>query len=457
MTFPPDFLWGTATSSYQVEGYNENSDWWAWEREPGRILEGHRSGAACDWWQNAERDLDLAAELGNNAHRLSLEWSRIEPEPSVFDPAALDRYRQILQYCHKVGIEPMVTLHHFSNPLWLAEKGDFNSDIVVDYFRRYVDKVAGELGDLVTKWITINEPVTYAVLRYLTKEFPKPAQSGLSAFQGALHNLLRCHAAAYHAIKDRHQAALVGTANNMQIFEARPGGNRIDRWWAGRVSRFYNDAWPDALQTGRFKDIIGSKRIKHLAGTFDFVGINYYTRFYLRFPPPRGFVEREWGPDALVSDGQYGEVYPYGLYRLIDRVWNRYGKPIYITENGVPDKDDRLRPGFILDHLRQIWHAISFCYPVMGYYHWSLVDNFEWDRGWTQRFGLMALDPATQERAWRPSAHLYQEICRSYTIDDDLAARYAPEMLPVMFPGAAPIGVTGLIEDAGAAGKPSVI
>lgn len=439
LTFPPDFLWGTATSAYQVEGNNKNSDWWAWETEPGRILEGHRSGVACDWWQNVESDLDLAVDLGNNAHRLSLEWSRIEPEPSVFDQAAIDRYREILQYCHKIGLEPMVTLHHFSNPLWLVEKGDFNSEIVVEYFRRYVDKVVSELGDLVTKWVTINEPVTYAVLRYLTREFPKPAHDGLGAFQEALHNLLRCHAAAYHVIKNRHQAALVGTANNMQIFEARPGGNGIDRWWAGRVSRFYNDAWPDALQTGRFKGIIGSKRIKHLAGTFDFVGINYYTRFYLRFPPPKGFVEREWGPDALVSDGNYGEVHPYGLYRLIEWVWNRYDKPIYITENGVPDQADRIRPGFILDHLRQIWHAISFCYPVMGYYHWSLIDNFEWDRGWTQRFGLIALDPVTQERTWRPSARLYQEICRSYTIDDDMAERYAPEMLPIMFPGEAPI------------------
>lgn len=457
MTFPPDFLWGTATSAYQVEGFNENSDWWAWEGKPGRILEGHRSGAACDWWQNAEHDLDLAAELGTNTHRLSLEWSRIEPEPSVFDQSALDRYRDILQYCLQLRLEPMVTLHHFSNPLWLTEKGDFNSDIVIDYFRRYVEKVVGSLGDLVTKWITINEPITYGVLRYLTKEFPQPVRYGLGAFQEAIHNMLACHAAAYHAIKEHNPAALVGTANSMQIFEGRPGGGRLDRWWAGRVSRFYNDAWPDALHTGRFKGITGNKRVKHLAGTHDFIGLNYYTRFYLRFPPPDGFVERGWGPDALISDGQYGEVYPYGLYRLMERVWNRYGRPIYVTENGLPDQADRLRPGFILDHLRQIWHAISFCYPVMGYYHWSLIDNFEWDRGWTQRFGLIALDPETQERQWRPSARLYQEICRSYTIDEDMASRYAPEMLPVMFPGEKPAQALPAPQDSDASARSSVL
>jgi beta-glucosidase len=327
----------------------------------------------------------------------------------------------------------MVTLHHFSNPLWLVEKGDFNSEIVVDYFARYAAKVADTLGDLIPKWVTINEPMTYAVMRYLTGDFPH-THRGLGAFMEGVHNLLRCHAAAYHAIKERYPAALVGTADNMQVFAAPPDGTALDRWWARQISRLYNDAWPAALHSGVFRGPVGGKRFKHLAGTSDFNGINYYTRFYVRFPPRAGFVEREWGPDAMVSDGNYGEVYAYGLYQMIRRVLP-YGKPIYITENGVPDAADRLRPGFLLDHLRQIWQAISFCYPVQGYYHWSLVDNFEWERGWTQRFGLIALDPETQERTWRPSAHLYREICRSYTITDDMARRYAPEMLPIMWPG----------------------
>lgn len=177
MNFPSDFLWGTATSAYQVEGNNTNSDWWPWEAAEGSILEDQRSGRACDWWENAEADLDLAAGLGTNAHRLSLEWSRIEPEPSVFNEAALDRYRQILQAMHDRGIEPMVTLHHFSNPLWLVEKGDFSSDVVVDYFKRYASRVATALGDLVPKWITINEPMVYIFLRYLSADFPAPAKA----------------------------------------------------------------------------------------------------------------------------------------------------------------------------------------------------------------------------------------------------------------------------------------
>ncbi|MEW5988884.1 MAG: family 1 glycosylhydrolase, partial [Chloroflexota bacterium] len=228
MHFPPDFLWGTATAAHQVEGNNSNNDWWQWEQEAGHILQGHRSGLACNWWENAEADLDRAAEMGTNAHRLSVEWSRIEPEPSVFDEAAVDRYRQILQALRDRHIEPMVTLHHFTNPLWLVEKGDFDSDLVVDYFQRFTAKVVKSLGDLVPKWITINEPMVYLVYRYLDTAFPAPRKRGWSAGMRALANLLRCHAVAYHTIKESYPQAQVGVAKHWRPFEGRPGGHRLD-------------------------------------------------------------------------------------------------------------------------------------------------------------------------------------------------------------------------------------
>ncbi len=437
MMFPPDFLWGTATASFQVEGNNTNSDWWAWENGQGQILQDHKSGMACNWWENAEADLDLAAEMGTNAHRLSLEWSRIEPQPSVFDRVALDRYRQILQAMIDRGIDPMVTLHHFSNPLWLVEKGDFNSEIIVEYFQRYADRVVNALGDLVNKWITINEPMIYLRNRYLEKEFPQPERSGLWAGREAARQMLRCHAAAYHTIKEHYPQAQVGIAKNIPIIEARPRNNRLDRWWASRVSQIFNDAWLHTVEDGRLRWPFGRGKIKNLAGSYDFIGINYYTRFYVKFPPSKGIIERAWGTGATVSDGDYGEIYPYGLYRAIKSVLP-FRKPIFITENGLPDSQDKHRPAFIMDHLRQIWHAISFAYPIMGYYHWTLVDNFEWNAGWTQRFGLIAMDPDTQERSWRPSGRLYSEICHSYSLSSDMAERYAPQMLPVMFPGDPP-------------------
>lgn len=440
MIFPPDFLWGTATASHQVEGNNRNNDWWAWEQEDGRILHNQKSGLACDWWENAEADLDRAAEMGNNAHRFSIEWSRVEPEPSVFDHDVLDRYREILQAMHERSIEPMVTLHHFSNPLWLVEKGDFSSDIIVEYFQRYTAKVVAALGDLVPKWITLNEPMVYAFMRYFSDEFPKPNQRGMFAGFAAVNHMLRCHAVAYHTIKELFPGAQVGMAKNMPVLQPAPASHAPTKWWAKGVDWLFNESWLQSMETGKVKRPFGRGRIKNLAGSYDFVGLNYYTRFYVKFPLGKAFVSHDWGDGAVVSDGGYGEIYPSGLYQMIKRV-KKYNKPIYITENGLPDEADTMRSSFLLTHLREVWRAISFCFPVMGYYHWSLVDNFEWDRGWTQRFGLIEMNPQTQERTWRESGRLYQEICHNKAISSDMVARYAPELMSVLFPGHAPESV----------------
>ncbi len=434
MFFPSDFRWGTATAAYQVEGNNVNSDWWAWEQENGRICHNHKSGAACNWWETAEKDLDAAAEMGTNAHRLSLEWSRIEPEPSVFDSAALDRYRQILRAMLARNIEPMVTLHHFSNPLWLVEKGDFNSRIVVDYFQRYTAKVVAALGDLIPKWITINEPMVYVFMRYLDGKFPAPSRGGWVGVRQALGNLLRCHAVAYHTIKEQFPATEVGVAKHTAVFQSQSLNNRAANWWTRRIDWLFNEMWLASMVNGRLHWPLGRGQIKNLAESFDFVGINYYTRHYVKFPPFRGLIANEWGAEATVSDGNYGEVYPAGLYQSIQRML-KYQKPIFVTENGLSDQRDGLRPSFLLSHLREVWRAINFCFPVMGYYHWSLVDNFEWDRGWTQRFGLIEMDPETQKRQWRPSGQLYSEICHTRSLSSEMVARYAPELLAKMFPG----------------------
>lgn len=440
MYFPPDFLWGSATSSHQVEGNNKNNDWWAWEQEGGHILDGGRSGVACDWWENAERDIGHMVEMGTNAHRMSIEWSRVEPEPSVFDEEALHRYREIIQAMRRHGIEPMVCLHHFSNPLWLVEKDDFDSDLVIDYFRRYASRVVGALGDLVPKWLTFNEPMVYFLYRYVEGLFPAPNQAGWLPGLRALTNMLRCHAAAYEAIKSASPTATVGVAKHHRVVEAWPGANRLDKWWAGRVSSLFNDLWLDSLASGRKRWPLGRGRIKGLADTFDFTAINYYSRSLVRFPPRPGHLyELDAPPGAIMADDNFFELYPQGLFKAIQANL-RFNKPIYIAENGLPDADDKLRPGYLLTHLREVWRAISFNYPIMGYYHWTLVDNFEWDRGWRQRFGLIALDPETQARHWRPSGRLYAEISRTNSISSDMAERYAPKLLEAMFPGKSPDG-----------------
>jgi len=440
MIFPPDFLWGTATSSHQVEGNNRNNDWWVWEQDNGRFPPDQRSGLACNWWEDAEADLDRAAEMGINAHRISIEWSRVEPEASKFDHEALDRYCEILLAMHERGIEPMVALHHFTNPMWLVEKGDFGSDIAVDYFKRYTAKVVDALGDLVPKWLTFNEPMVYFFSRYLSEDYPEPEQRGMQSGFSAVRNMLRCHAEAYRIIKEVQPEAQVGMAKNMPVFQAVPGSSGLSKWWAKRVDQLFNDSWLESMETGKVKRPFGNGTIKNLAGSYDFIGINYYTRFFVNFPPDKEFISREWGDGAIVSDGNYGEVYPSGLYQMIKRV-KKYNKPIYITENGLPDQADTMRPSFLLTHLREIWRAVSFCFPVMGYYHWSLVDNFEWNEGWKQRFGLIEMDPETQERTMRDSGRLYQEICKDFAISSEMVAQYAPELMSELFPGEEPIAI----------------
>ena len=429
MIFPPDFRWGTATSSFQVEGNTTNSDWWTWEQEPDRILHGQRSGAACDWWENAESDLDLAADLGNNAHRLSLEWSRIEPEPSVFDEAAIARYREILQAMSSRGLEPMVTVHHFTNPMWLAEKGDFTSDLIVEYFQRYTAKVAEAFGDLVSKWITINEPMVYVYMRHMRGVYPATATGYGTAFR-VIRNLMRCHAVAYHTIKERLPAAQVGLAKYYPVMQKRPGSNFLSGPWRNFLHYLFNETWSRGMQSGRFQWPLGRQTIPHFKNSFDFMGVNYYSRWLVRFP---WLVEQDWGPDAIVSDGNFSEFYPQGMFDAIRWAY-KLNKPIYITENGIPDDDDDIRPGFIIGNLREVWRAVSFCFPVMGYYHWTLVDNFEWDRGWTQRFGLYGLDETTGVRTMRQSAQLYSEICHSRSITSQMVQHYAPHLLQTYFP-----------------------
>lgn len=436
MHFPPDFLWGTATAAHQVEGNNTNNDWWQWE-QAGHIVSGHNSGLACNWWADAEADLDRAAEMGTNAHRLSVEWSRIEPEPSVFDEEALTRYREILQGMRQRGIRPMVTLHHFTNPIWLAEKGDFSSELAVDYFNRYTGKVVAALGDLVTEWVTINEPLIYVFMRHVLGVFPAPeGQRGWSAAMRTTRHLLRAHAVAYHAIKERHPETPVGVAKNFLHVEAADSSSPLDRWLAGWVDRLFNGLWMEAMASGRLRWPLGRGRIDHLAGSFDYVGVNYYTRLPVSFTLRPLSAVGLGGAEGALGD-EIVQPYPEGLLPLLKKL-QRFNRPIYITENGTPDAEDNRRPALLMEHLRQVWLAINFNFRVMGYYHWTLTDNFEWDRGWTQRFGLIAMDPDTQERTWRDSGRLYQEICRRGVLDDQMAERYAPALLKTMFPGQGP-------------------
>lgn len=433
--FPKDFRWGTATSSHQVEGNNTNNDWWLWEQEAGRIQDGSRSGIACDWWENAEKDLDRAAEMGTNAHRLSIEWSRVEPRPGVIDGEALDRYRQIVTAMRSRNIEPMVTLHHFTNPLWLAERGGWEHDGVVADFQSYVRAVVQCLGELVPLWITINEPMVHIVLAYLDGLHP-PGKSDLSAAARVAHNMLRAHAAAYATIHELQPAAQVGVAQQVRMLDPYRPRLLLDRWTAQVAHALFNNAFVQAISSGSLPWPFRRSRLTGVAGTMDFYGLNYYTRDLVSFSLLQAhnlFARRRTSPDAELLDNGYGEFYPQGMLRAV-KVAATFNRPIFITENGLPDADDDQRPRHILAHLHKLWTALQGNLPVMGYYHWSLIDNFEWERGWIERFGLIELNTDTQQRKLRPSGELYGCICRNGSIDWEMVNTYAPELLSDMFP-----------------------
>lgn len=412
--FPDGFRWGTATSAYQVEGDNVASDWWRWEQRPDQIKHGHRSGLACDWWRNAEEDFDRMAALHQNAARLSIEWSRLEPREGTWEEAAVRRYLEMFRGLRARGIEPMVTLNHFTLPQWIADRGGWTWPGIVPAFAAYARRVAEAAGALVDLWITINEPVGHLTSAYLLGGHP-PGHGGITALVRAMVHSVRAHAAAYRAIHAAQPLARVGLAAYLRPVEPARPRSAADRFLASWMDRLTNWMYLDALRTGALVGPLGLRaRVPDAAGTLDLIGVNYYTRTRLMFDPrrPRTLFARAAPPDpTAASDDGYGEIYPDGLGAVLRRA-RAYGLPLYVTENGLPDADDDQRPAFIIEHLRRIASAIDQGCPVRGYYHWSLIDNFEWNDGWTLRFGLYALDPATQRRTARSSAGVYAEICR---------------------------------------------
>lgn len=434
--FPDGFLWGTATSSHQVEGGSPPNDWTRWEAEAGHILHGHTSGDACGWWAGRwAEDFDLAADHGHSTIRLSLEWARIEPGPGQFDGEALAYYREIINGARERGLVPMVTLHHFTNPTWFVDQGGWLQSESMELFRSYAREAVEALGDLVNLWVTINEPNVYAYAAYASGEFPP----GLVHYPSVLlvtENLVKAHAAAYRSIHRISPMAQVGVAHHIRMMEPARPWYGPDRWLARLRSGLFNHSIPAALADGRLRQLWRRSRIPEAAGTQDFFGLNYYTREFARFNPlhPRDILDLgHFHPDDEVSPSGFIASSPDGFWGAL-RYARSFGLPIYVTENGVEGHDDGLRRRYILSHLRKLWLAANFSWRVRGYYHWTLVDNFEWDRGWTQPFGLWELDRETGDRVKRPSADLFAEICRTNTISAELVQRYAPGLVDSLFP-----------------------
>jgi beta-glucosidase len=414
-----------------VEGGNHHNDWWAWEAE-GHIEGGARSGQATDHWNRFREDIRLASELGLNSYRFSIEWSRLEPERGRWDPAAFEWYAELVSECEKRGLLPNATLHHFTSPRWFAEAGGFTNARSPELFAAYASRVARRLGARIPLWCTFNEPMVLAAGTYLGFFMP-PATYSPQKASDACHHLLRAHVLAYDTIHARvparegpwrSQPLAVGIAHNMLDFLPDRKWHLMEVLLTELFRRFYNRAWLDAV-TGR-KQHFGvpglvpyARPVKEALGrnTVDYIGINYYTKAYVQWRPRDAAQERpaelplglEFARRKETTSDVGWATHPAGLGRMI-RFASRYGLPLYVTENGIADREDKLRGEHLLAHLREIARAIERGADVRGYYHWSLLDNFEWIKGFGPRFGLYRVDYSDFARTRTGSAELYREV-----------------------------------------------
>lgn len=424
---PSDFLMGTATASLQIEGGDTNNSWYRWA-EQGHIKDGSPTTVACDHWNRVEEDIALMKRLNNDTYRMSIEWSRIEPQKGVFDKEAMAHYRWEIQKLVEAGIRPLVTLHHFSNPLWLEDSGSWVNPEVVRLFQRYVGYVAENLSDLVSDWVTINEPNVYAINGYVFGVWP-PGKKSVADYFKVSRNMVLAHIEAYKTI---HAAAsargckdtAVGVAHHIRVLDAATE-KPVEKWLARLLDRLFHEVFVVGMAEGRLIFPVGSGYPLGKGRYQDFFGLNYYSRDMVRFAwnPSMMFSSLEVKQDAPVNDLGW-EIYPEGLYRLCKRYWDRYNVPIFITENGTCDARDAFRAKYIYDHLYQVARLIQEGVDVRRYYHWTLMDNFEWVEGFTARFGLYETNFHTQERVLRKSGMFFGELCKNKGVTEEMIREF---------------------------------
>lgn len=409
--FPKHFIWGASTASHQVEGSSLNQ-WSIWELAHAAELaasaearlswtpewdhikkqamnpNNYVSGRGVDHYNRYKEDFDIAKSLNFSAFRFGIEWSRLEPVEGQWDEEEVEHYRAYIKELKKRHIEPFLNIWHWTLPTWFTDKGGFVKKANLVHFDRFVQKIADEYGHEIRYVITLNEPNVYASFGYLTGMWP-PQKRDLGQFLSVYLNLTRAHKRAYKILKSTHPGLQIGVAQQLANIQAKRPHNIFDQTSTKWMRYFWN--WWFLL------------RIKNQQ---DFIGFNYYFTDYFT-----GFVKRS-NPKVPLNDmGFYME--PEGLYPLLLRVWVRFKKPIFITENGVADHADQHRRWWIEETMIAMERAISEGVDLRGYFHWSLLDNFEWSYGWWPKFGLVEIDrDRGMKRKIRPSAEWFGETIK---------------------------------------------
>jgi beta-glucosidase len=385
LSFPDGFVWGTATAAHQIEGGNWNNDWWAWEHDPeSGCVEA--SGDACDSWHRWDQDVALASQLGLGSYRFSLEWSRIEPEEGEWSNAAIAHYRAQCEALRAVGIEPTVTFHHFTTPRWVAAKGGWEDPATADRFAAFCSRAAGELGDVIGRACTINEPNIVATIGWLLGAFP-PGKSDAKLRRTVSGRFVDAHRKAVDAIRSSAPGVPVGLTLAMSEYVAVDGGeSRRDRMRQGM-----EDIFLDAVEGD------------------DFLGVQTYSRQRVG---PDGVVGAEDGVPVLIMGYEF---WPRALEATLRRAWDYTGGsvPLLVTENGIGTDDDAQRIAYVQEALRGVGRCLADGLDVRGYTYWSLLDNFEWAFGYGPRFGLVEVDRSTFARTPKPSALWFGEVAKA--------------------------------------------
>lgn len=420
LKFPKNFLWGSATAAHQVEGGLKN-DWSEWEKNAANKLArnaferlkyisryisttpnwnkvkreatlptNYISARASDHYNRFKEDLDLAHELNHNAYRFSIEWSRIQPAPRVFDDKEIRHYRQVVVYCKKLRIEPVITLFHFTLPLWVSKKGGWENPETPKLFASFAEKIAKEFKD-VNYWTVLNEPMAYVANSYGGGLRPPEVTNIFRGYKVA-RLLIEGHKRAYLKLKKHNRKAKIGVAKHLIYFQIA-NRNPVNKLLAGICNRVFNLYFLDKISN-------------HL----DFIGVNYYFRNLINM----GINKSDY--KGKVSDLGW-ELYPEGIYHICLQLTKRYGKPLLITEHGLADSADKHRSWYITETLKYLQKAMRNGANVIGYLHWSLMDNFEWDFGFWPRFGLLEVNYKTQSRRIRPSARTLSKIIEASRMD----------------------------------------
>lgn len=425
-------LLGSATAATQIEGGDINSNWYHWSLA-GKINNNESSIIAADHYNRYEEDINIMKELNQEIYRMSIEWSRIEPQKDVWSDEGINHYIDEITMLIRNGIKPLVTFHHFSCPQWLQDEGAWINPGTVSRFLRFVEKMTFELGNLVCEYCTINEPNVFVNDSYMDGKYPPGHKDDMKSYFKASKNLIIAHLKSYKKIHEIRRTnkftgqTRVGIAHHLAHFEVQ-SKNPLTKLSKNFMDYSFHTLFLNGMVDGRLSTPLGIGYPEGKGTYCDFIGVNYYSRHIIKSSMNPASLFGEVSVDENLDETKKNdlgwEIYPEGLSIVLKNLYSKYKLPIYITENGIPDEKDNKRAQFIYDHLKEINNLINEGIDIQRYYHWSLLDNLEWNDGYGPRFGLVEVNYDTQERTIRNSAKFYSEVCLNKEMNISMLSKY---------------------------------